>query len=728
MNTLPESGRRSSVCRLKPAPNFTHPVTFHYEIQHHTTRMQKLTKAFKVYRLTVLTLICVLAGLVIGLISRTFAKDWTERQFMYIEMPGELYLRFLKLMIIPLIVSNVILSFGTIQGKLSSHLAKVASFLYLGSNLMAITVAIVLALLICPGKKPAGEGGNLSLTPLIQIDNHHYFTEYHDSIKRYREYHPMFYHTDRNEPNMRVQQRQSFKSPSRENNEFAFHQSRTDLSANQNHHSSPQINLNSSSSAIISNNSSLAVVVVVNGRINSSTHQDARFISSSENKQTLPLSEARTNRYIAENESIKSERGDRDKEREEAYLEPESEGEGEGERVRLRVTRDEPAKNNNHLGLSTKLPIDVLLDVFRNLIPDSIIGATLQQARTRLFAPNELIIFKNGSTDPPPSRWPMGHEVVDQANIIGLLAMSVMTGVILSHMEEASKPMLDLCACISELSLRIGMIAINLTPFCIMFLMIGQIARARDLTSMAGELLMYSLTVIIALFVYGFILLPLVYYLITKKSPIKFLFSLLEALIASFATSSSSATMPLLLNCLVDLELNPVIVRAFGPLGSVFNMNGTAIYEAIGAIFIAKTLGVQLPLTSLLLVGLSSSVASLSTTGIPSSGMMTMVIVLNAINLPVLQLSLIYIVDFIIDRFRTVINVWSGAIVCGLIDHICPEHLFEEEMKPEKYQEMVKYRGSRATLSSRRSLGSDENQKPQVISVTITPPSENSRV
>lgn len=389
----------------------------------------------------------------------------------------------------------------------------------------------------------------------------------------------------------------------------------------------------------------------------------------------------------------------------------------------------------NRIGLSTKLPIDVILDVLRNLVPDSLVGAALQQTRTRLFAPRELILYKNGTLDPKPSSWPMGHDIVDQANIIGLLAMSVLTGIVLSHMEEASRPMLDLCSCISELSLRIGMKAINLAPICIMFLLIGQLARSRDLSSVAGELIMYTTTVIVALLFHGFVLLPLIYYLITKRSPLTFFLGMLEALVASFATSSSSATMALMLNCLSDMKLNMVIVRAFGPLGSVFNMNGTAIYEAIAVIFIAQTLGVSLPLTSLLLVGLSSAVASLSTSGIPSSGLMTMVIVLNAINMPVLQLSLIYIVDFIIDRFRTVVNVWSGAIVCGIIDHICPEHLFEEEMKPEKYREMLKYRMSRSgSMGAHRksvALGvgggtsGEEQAKPQVISVTITPPSEN---
>lgn len=662
---FPDTRRLSTADRLKPSVNYSRPVTFHYEIQNHTTRMQKLSKAVKVYRLTVLTLICVLAGLAIGLISRPYAKNWTEREFMYIEMPGELYLRLLKLIIIPLLVSNVILSFGTIHGKLSSHLAKIASFLYLGSNLMAITVAIVLALLIGPGKLRQTSSKTSSSTTttttfgenlqnfLPNMDNHHYFTELHDSINRYRDYHPMFYHTERGD----YDNENLAKSARLQSSSYKTISNKTEN----------KVNIKEEEEAILSK--------LLNSIINDNDNELKR-------RKTMKASQIN-------------------------HMHSKSSAEGKG-------------NGQQRIAFNTKLPIDVVLDMMRNLIPDSIVGATIQQSRTRIFPPKELIINKDGTTSPPPSDWLMGHELVQNSpNIIGLLAISVLVGVVLSHMEEGSKPMLELCSCISELSLRIGMMAINLTPFCIMFLLIGQVARARDLSFMAGELFMYTITILIALFIHGFILLPLAYYLIVKKSPIKFLLTMLEALVASFATSSSSATIALVLNCLTDINLNPIIVRAFGPLGSVFNMNGTAIYEAIGTIFIAQTLNVSLPFTSILLIGLTSAVASLSTTGIPSSGMMTIVIVLNAINLPVLQLSLIYIVDFIIDRFRTVINVWSGAIVCALINHICPEYLFEDEQVTEKFREL-----------KRRSTILHNNRKPstlveipkQVISVTITPP------
>ena len=626
--------RRGSTCdRLKPAPCYDQPVTFTYAIQSHTTRMQRLTNAFRVYRLMALTLVCVLAGLLVGLLCRPAARTWSERHYMYIEFPGELYLRFLRLMIIPLLVSNVILSFGTIHGKISSRLAKVAGLLYVATNLAAVSVAIVCAIAIGPGgaHKPLLNGAPAPLA------------------------------------NGASQPRGTALGVDLQSSELAF---------------------------------------------------DGKRLSEQLAAQRRAEMRAR--------EAAAATLGVRREGRENGSPWPLVGADGPNGAKQADHEQADGAKRNQ-INLSTKLPIDVVLDVLRNLIPDSLVGAALQQSRTRLKRPRELRVHQNGSTEPAPNRWPMGHEQIEQPNIVGLLAMSVLTGVVLSRMGEAARPLLDLCACVSELSLRVGMKAIHLAPFCIMFLLIGQVARARDLSSIAGELFMYSLTVCLALLIHGLVILPLAYYCLTKKSPLAFLAGLLEALVASFATSSSSSTMALTLNCLTSLKLNLVIVRAFGPLGSVFNMNGTTIFEAIAVIFIAQTLNVSLPLTSLLLVGLCSAVASLSTAGIPSSGMMTMVIVLNAINLPVLELSLIYIVDFIIDRFRTVVNVWSGALVCGLIDHICPEELFEEEMKPEKYREMVKYRASRGSLGGRKASSAVE-EKPQVICVTITPPDESSKI
>lgn len=566
---------------------------------------------------------------------------------MYIELPGELYLRFLKLTIIPLLVSNVILSFGRIQSKITTHLGKVSSLLYLGSNLLAIIVAILLVFLISPGCKQDQTEQHMRL-PESVINNNHIRPSYlNDLSDRYRGHRPTFQNTFTN----------------------------TDPD--------PYQVFKPASEKVIDASSFIA-----------------------DETLSLSIKDAKSSLAMELSTNFK---------------------ETNGEKSRIRPVKANGA-DSQQLSISTKLPIDVLLDVLRNLVPDSIIGATMQQQRTRLRPPSDVVLLKNGSTEPPPSHWPLEHEMIGQSNIIGLLAISVLTGVVLSQMEDAGSPVLDLCECVAELSLRISMMAINLSPFCIMFLLIGQVARARDLSLMAGELCFYCSTVILGLLIHGFILAPLLYYFITKQSPIEFLTGMVEALVASFATSSSSASMALTLRCLSDLKLHPVIVRAFGPLGLVFNMNGTTIYEVIGTIFIAQTLNVSLPFTSVVLIGLSSIVASLSTSGIPSSGLMTMVIVLDTINLPVLQLSLLYIVDFIIDRFRTVINVWTGAIVCGIINSICPESWFETKSEQETSKSSQKLGNSffKFDRSDNRGREPEVKEELQVISVTITPPQETS--
>lgn len=651
--------RRSStrIGHLPRMPTYTEPVTFRYEIQSHTSRMQKITKAFQVYRLTALTIVCVLLGLIIGLICRKYAKDWTERHFMYIEMPGELYLRMLKLMIVPLLMSNIILSFGSIQGKLSSHLAKISSLFYLMSNLIAIAIAISLVIMICPGKHRFSSSTHIkdrsqhSYSNIVPARNYATITSKSPSISQYYSY--------------KIQENKT-----RELNDR--HDSREPMRAPENH-----LKEQDGEELIRS------IEVKLPGSITLAKTTTKIFSSPSDIE----------NQFVSTNEM------------------------------------EHKGPDQMRTGVATSLPIDILLDLLRNLIPDNLIGLNLYQTRTRLLTPRELVVGVNGTTDPPPSLWPMTHEKIERVNIIGLLAISVVTGVILSQMDESAQPMLEICACISELSLRFNMLAINLTPICIMSLLIGQVARIHDLSSIIGELSMYLITVTIALFVHGFLVVPLMYWIIVKRSPIEFLHHLLDVLVASFATSSSSATLAPLVSGLMQYNMNPVVVRAFGPLGSVFNMNGTTIYEIIGCLFLAQLANVDITLTTILLVGLTSAVAGLSTVGVPSAGMMTIVIVLDSINLPTFPLSLLYIFDFVIDRFRTVVNVWSGAVICALIDHSCPEHLFDEAKEHRKFLELMRFRppSKKGAIVRGGSCVKDnrEEEEPKVISITITPPVEN---
>jgi Na+/H+-dicarboxylate symporter len=146
------------------------------------------------------------------------------------------------------------------------------------------------------------------------------------------------------------------------------------------------------------------------------------------------------------------------------------------------------------------------------------------------------------------------------------------------------------------------------------------------------------------------------------------------ALLTAFSTASSSATLPLTMQCVE--EKNRVSPRAAGfvlPVGATVNMGGTAPYEAVAAIFIAQALGISLGAEQQLLVFVTATLAAIGAAGIPEAGLVTMVIVLRAVGLPLEEIGLILAVDWLLDRFRTTVNVWGDATGAAVIEgHLPP--------------------------------------------------------
>ena len=136
----------------------------------------------------------------------------------------------------------------------------------------------------------------------------------------------------------------------------------------------------------------------------------------------------------------------------------------------------------------------------------------------------------------------------------------------------------------------------------------------------------------------------------------------------AFSTCSSSATMPVTLDCLEEKAgVNPRISGFVIPLGATVNMDGTALYEAVAALFIAQVYGVELGLVQQILVALTATLAAIGAAGIPSAGTVTMVMVLTAVGLPAEGIGLILAVDRFLDMFRTTTNVWGDAIGAAVV-------------------------------------------------------------
>jgi Na+/H+-dicarboxylate symporter len=139
----------------------------------------------------------------------------------------------------------------------------------------------------------------------------------------------------------------------------------------------------------------------------------------------------------------------------------------------------------------------------------------------------------------------------------------------------------------------------------------------------------------------------------------------------AFSTSSSSATLPLTMESLIEeAKVSRRVVSFVVPLGATINMNGTALYEAVAAMFIAQTYGIEMGLGETIIVLLTATLSAIGAAGIPEAGLVTMVIVLKAVDLPIEGISLILVVDWFLDRCRTSVNVWGDAVGAAVIGRL----------------------------------------------------------
>lgn len=192
------------------------------------------------------------------------------------------------------------------------------------------------------------------------------------------------------------------------------------------------------------------------------------------------------------------------------------------------------------------------------------------------------------------------------------------------------------------------------------------LSKALDLLK---SLLWYSGTVILGLMVILFIIYPIIFRSFTKITYTQFFKGVRPAQLLGFSTSSSNATLPVTMkNCEENLGISKEVSSFVLPLGATINMDGTSLYQGVAAVFIAQALNIDLTLTDQLVILLTATLASIGTAGVPGAGMVMLIIVLEAIHVPVAGIALILAVDRILDMCRTVINISGDITVAAVID------------------------------------------------------------
>ncbi|WP_026361879.1 dicarboxylate/amino acid:cation symporter [Methylotenera sp. 1P/1] len=260
------------------------------------------------------------------------------------------------------------------------------------------------------------------------------------------------------------------------------------------------------------------------------------------------------------------------------------------------------------------------------------------------------------------------------ANVLAVVMFALMLGVALIMGGERYQHLLKLLEEALEITMHIVGWVMRLAPFGIAALLI-KLVSTQDF-AMLSTLLTFVLVVVSTTLLHGVVILPGIMYAVTRKSPLWFWRGAREALITAFATSSSSATLPVTMRCTTQhLHVKPEIAGFVVPLGATINMDGTALYEAAAALFIANLVGVELTFAQQLVVFFTAMLASVGAPGIPSAGMVTMVMVLQSVGLPAEAIAILLPIDRLLDTLRTTVNVEGDMITSVVVQKMTAEKI-----------------------------------------------------
>ncbi|TKJ40712.1 dicarboxylate/amino acid:cation symporter [candidate division LCP-89 bacterium B3_LCP] len=254
-------------------------------------------------------------------------------------------------------------------------------------------------------------------------------------------------------------------------------------------------------------------------------------------------------------------------------------------------------------------------------------------------------------------------EAMAEGQILPIIFFCILFGIFMIQLEGKKREGLqNLFEAGFEVMMKLTGFVIALAPLGVF----GLIARIVATTGFEPfkSLGIYFITVVAALIIHAVITLPLLLKLLGKLSATKYVKAMSPALMTAFSTSSSSATLPLTLECAENRAgISNRTTSFVMPLGATINMDGTALYECVAVIFIAQAYGIDLTMPQQAMVAITALLASIGAAGIPMAGLVMMSIVLKAVGLPLEGIGLILAVDRLLDMCRTTVNVWSDS--CG---------------------------------------------------------------
>ncbi len=267
-----------------------------------------------------------------------------------------------------------------------------------------------------------------------------------------------------------------------------------------------------------------------------------------------------------------------------------------------------------------------------------------------------------------------------EVNLLPIIVFSIVFAGMLTTMGSRSDTIASLVISANDALMSFILLLMKVAPIGIFCLVAARFGRAQvegqfiELIKIQSK---YMATVLSGLAIHALITLPLLLWFFTRRNPFTFMAQMSQAIMTAFSTASSTATLPVTMECAeVRARVSKRSTEFVLPLGATINMDGTALYEAAAAIFIAQAYvatgldaGFELNTMGQLTIAITATLAAIGAAGIPEAGLVTMLIVLNAVGLPLEMIGLILPVDWLLDRFRTAVNAFGDSVGAAIVDN-----------------------------------------------------------
>ncbi|XP_070620587.1 neutral amino acid transporter B(0) [Erythrolamprus reginae] len=321
-------------------------------------------------------------------------------------------------------------------------------------------------------------------------------------------------------------------------------------------------------------------------------------------------------------------------------------------------------------GLQAKQVVDSFLDLVRNIFPSNLVTAAFRSYSTGYIEKKndtEAMVNETQSMNETVLKTPVGEEV-EGMNILGLVVFAIVFGIALRKLGPEGENLIKFFNSFNEATMILVSWIMWYAPLGIMFLVAGKIVEMDDVVLLFTSLGKYICCCLVGHAIHGLLVLPGIYFLCTRRNPYRFLWGIFTPLATAFGTSSSSATLPLMMKCVEENNgVSKHISRFILPIGATVNMDGAALFQCVAAVFIAQLNNVPLNFIQVITILITATASSVGAAGIPAGGVLTLAIILEAISLPTKDISLILAVDWLVDRTCTVLNVEGDAFGAGLL-------------------------------------------------------------